>query len=224
MTKIGLLTIGQSPRTDFTEDIKDILGDKAEITESGALDGLCREEIEKLSPGETSSVLVSRLKDGGFARLDEEKLLPLLEKRINELEERGVGLIVLLCTGKFPELKSKVPLIYPQRLLHRLVPIFCGHECIAVVNPDEKQCEQSAEKWGEDFKTTDTFFCNPYSYKGVDDIINISEELKRSPSANIILDCMGYTRKMKEDFERLTGKNVILPRILVAEVVSELIW
>lgn len=224
MTKIGLLTIGQSPRTDFTEDIKDILGDKAEITESGALDGFCREEIEELSPGENSQVLVSRLRDGGFARLDEEKILPLLEKRITELEEKGVNIIVLLCTGRFPELKSRVPLIYPQRLLHRLVPIFCGHERIAVVNPDEKQCEQSAEKWGESFKKTDTFFCNPYSYKGPEDIVSISEELKKSRSEAVILDCMGYTRKMKEDFERLTGKTVILPRILVAEVVSELIW
>jgi protein AroM len=38
--KVGALTIGQSPRTDITSEIRDILGSDVTILESGVLDGL----------------------------------------------------------------------------------------------------------------------------------------------------------------------------------------
>ena len=38
----------------------------------------------------------------------------------------------------------------------------------------------------------------------------------------IVLDCIGYTQEMKEMFARKTKKMVVLPRTLLARVVSEL--
>ncbi len=38
MTKIGMLTIGQSPRDDIIPPLKEILGPDHEILEAGALD------------------------------------------------------------------------------------------------------------------------------------------------------------------------------------------
>ena len=39
----------------------------------------------------------------------------------------------------------------------------------------------------------------------------------------VILDCIGYTQKMKEIFQEETGKRVILPRTLLARVAMELL-
>ena len=40
MTKVGLITVGQSPRSDVVPDMAAILGGDVEIVEAGALDGL----------------------------------------------------------------------------------------------------------------------------------------------------------------------------------------
>ena len=49
--KIGLITIGQSPRVDVVPEMVQILGD-VDIIECGALDNLTAEEIQKLAPKE----------------------------------------------------------------------------------------------------------------------------------------------------------------------------
>ena len=38
----------------------------------------------------------------------------------------------------------------------------------------------------------------------------------------IVLDCIGFTKEMKRMFAEFTGKPVILPRTLLARVVSEM--
>ena len=50
MTKVGLITVGQSPRSDVVPDMAAILGGDVEILEAGALDGLSREQIAPLAP------------------------------------------------------------------------------------------------------------------------------------------------------------------------------
>ena len=52
MIKVGAITIGQSPRTDVTQDILPLLGDQVELLQAGGLDGLTREEIEAVDWGQ----------------------------------------------------------------------------------------------------------------------------------------------------------------------------
>jgi len=37
----------------------------------------------------------------------------------------------------------------------------------------------------------------------------------------VVLDCIGFTQEMKDMFVRKTGKLVVLPRTLLARVISE---
>lgn len=69
MIKVGAITIGQSPRTDVTQDILPLLGDQVELLQAGGLDGLTREEIEAFQPGPDDYVLISRLRDGSSPSL-----------------------------------------------------------------------------------------------------------------------------------------------------------
>ena len=62
MFKLGAITVGQSPRTDVTDDIMGIFQGKVEILERGALDGLTVEDIDKLAPDAGEYVLVSRMR------------------------------------------------------------------------------------------------------------------------------------------------------------------
>ena len=63
MKKIGAITIGQSPRTDVTKDLKEILVD-FELLECGALDEYSYQEVlEKFQPID-DNLFVSRMRNG----------------------------------------------------------------------------------------------------------------------------------------------------------------
>ena len=59
MFKLGAITVGQSPRTDVTDDHGDIPG-KVEILERGLWMAWTVEDIDKLAP-DAGDVLVSRM-------------------------------------------------------------------------------------------------------------------------------------------------------------------
>ena len=48
--KLGVITIGQSPRSDVVPEIIPYLGDNVEVIEAGALDGLTYEEMKNIKP------------------------------------------------------------------------------------------------------------------------------------------------------------------------------
>lgn len=63
--KIDMVTIGQSPRTDITPELKKFISSDIEFLGKGALDGLTLDEVRKLEPkGANDVLLFTRVKDG----------------------------------------------------------------------------------------------------------------------------------------------------------------
>lgn len=90
MKKLGLITIGQSPRTDVTPDLDPIFGPDIQLCQAGALDGMTAQEIAAFAPEEGDYVLISRLRDGSSAVFAEKHILPRLQQCIYDLEAKGV--------------------------------------------------------------------------------------------------------------------------------------
>lgn len=219
--KIGAITVGQSPRTDVTADIMYIFEGKAELCEKGGLDGLTKEEISEFKPEEGDYVLVSRLNDGSSVTFAERFILPRLQTAIHELEAEGAELIMMFCTGKFPDtLKSSVPLIYPCDILDRMVPLFSPNSSIIVVTPSPQQLNQSLDKWSQ--IVTDVIVVSASPYGDRTEILEAAGQVKGLKGDVIVLDCIGYSQEMKKIFARETKKPVILPRTLLARMISEL--
>lgn len=220
--KIGAITIGQAPRVDVTADIMDIFDGQAELVQAGGLDGLTKEEIAAFQPEEGDYVLVSRLTDGSSVTFAERHILPRLQAAIDRMEEEGCKLIMFFCTGSFPEtLDSKqVPLIYPCEILNRMVPLMTKKSSIICMTPSPLQMEQTEGKWRNYVEKVTSVAASPYG--PWEDLERAAEQVKDMDADLIVLDCIGYTREMKEMFARKTGKLVVLPRTLLARVVSEL--
>ena len=146
--KIGAITIGQAPRTDVTADILRIFDDSLELVQAGGLDGLTKEEIAEFAPGKDDSVT--------FA---ERYILPRLQDAINHMEDEGCSLIMMFCTGSFPETLSakNIPMIYPCELLNRLVPLMTKKSSIICMTPSPLQTEQCEEKW-KNYVSRETFY------------------------------------------------------------------
>ncbi len=220
--KIGALTVGQAPRVDVTCDIMDILGPEVELIERGGLDGLTREEIAAFAPEEGDYVLVSRLTDGSSVTFAERYIVPRLQKAIDELEEAGARLIMVFCTGQFPEsLRSKVPMVFPDKVLTSVVPLLAGETDLITVTPSPLQIKQNNAKWRAFVKSVETVPGSPYD--GLESLIPAAEKIAAMERGDIIvLDCIGFTKEMKRMFAEVTKKPVILPRTLLARVVSEM--
>ena len=217
--KIGAITIGQAPRVDVTCDIMDIFGDNVELLQRGGLDGLTVEQISKFTPEEGDYVLVSRLTDGTSVTFAERYIVPRLKEAVEELEAEGVKLIMVFCTGEFPaEITSKrVPMVYPVELLHKIVPLLSSN--IITMTPSALQIEQNEKKWSKFVDKVVSVAASPYGDWA--DLEAAAHKVKDMDGDLIVLDCIGYTQQMKDMFARITGKLVVLPRTLLARVVSE---
>lgn len=87
--KIGVITIGQSPREDVLAEMRPLLGENIEVLQAGALDGLTQEEVALFVPKENDIVLVSKLRNGNSVKFGESYILPRLQQCIEKLESEG---------------------------------------------------------------------------------------------------------------------------------------
>lgn len=220
---IGLVTIGQSPRVDLTPDLEELWQSRYTLLERGALDDLSPEAIAELAPAEDETVLVSRLREGGCARIAEERLIPLVQEAITQVG-RQASAVFLLCTGEFPPIASSVPLFEPDRLLRNAVRgIIRPGQTLGVIVPEADQQEDIVRRWAKYIDNpVITDFGSPYA-SDTELLECAAERLSQQNVDLIVLDCLGYSQKMKALVKAITGCPVIIPRTLVGRLIEEVL-
>ena len=222
-----MITIGQSPRDDILSVMRKYVQTDVEIVQRGALDGLDASTVAGLRPEPGQTTLVSRLRDGTEAKLAHERIVPLMQKGVDDLAQEGVEFIVLLCSGAFAELHSERPILHPSRLVRGVVTALVNGSRLGVVVPSVDQvagAETSADqRWG----TPDVFVthASPYAEPAVQagEWRRVARELKNEGVDLACLNCMGMDEEMKATVQRLTRKPVILASSLVGRIVGELV-
>lgn len=221
MKKIGIVTIGQSPRTDIIPDVKRILGEGYEIVEAGALDDYTLEEIRQRQFDPKKGLLVTRMRDGTEVKITEEFIEPILQQRINELEKKGVDIILLLCTGRFPEFKSKSLIVKPSEIVKGAVNAALRKGRLGVVYPAMEQIASRPRVRMENGREVYIDAASPYGPE--EDRERLAERLAEKNLDLVLLNCMGFGYKMKKLIREKTGKPVIQANALVARVLKELV-
>lgn len=221
--KIGVITIGQSPRPDLIPEIKSFFPTNVEIIQKGVLDNIDKKGLEQIKPDDGQTTLISRLKDGTSVTMAKEKIIPLLQHVIDDLNKNNVCIIIIACTGEFKSFRSKIPIIYPDYLLNHVVKgIFRDEKQIGVIIPLQEQEKSIKNKWKSMGLNAITVVSSPYLYKE-ESLIHAAKQLEKSNKINtIVLDCIGYTQQMKEFVMKHTSKNVILSRNIIFKTAAEL--
>lgn len=219
---VGVITIGQTPRVDMIPAIQGFLPSNTVIIEKGVLDGRTEQEILDLSPEPGQTTLVSRLRDGGSAVMAKEKILPVVQELINDLNREKVSLIILACTGQFPLFKSAVPIVYPDHLLNHVVKGLFHDGLVGVVVPLQEQADSITVKWKKADFDSIPIASSPYSYDE-EKLIKAIQQLDQHPVKAIILDCMGYTEEMKQTARAHTSKPIILSRNVIYRTAGEVL-
>ncbi len=222
--RIGVLTIGQAPRADDTvAELTQVLGPGYGISERGALDDLTPAEIARLGPEPDHYLLVSLLRDGQSVRLSKQKILPLLQQRIDAFGDEGVDAILLLCTGTFPEFKSDRLVVQPQEALYHLVLGLAGPAGrIGALTPLADQLAQTRAKWRA--YGVDPILAAASPYASADEVTPAARDLAERGASLIFMDCMGYSLAMKARAKAAAGGcPIILARSAIARVLAEIV-
>lgn len=215
------MTIGQSPRPDIIPELTQDLPAGLEAIEAGALDDLAGDEISKLAPKKADYTLVTRIRDGSDVKVARKWIAPLVQKRLNKMAQDGVSAVALLCTGEFNDLKSKIPLLEPDRLLDGVVLGIMKKGLLGVMVPSSDQLIQVRNRWSKVGLRSHVVSANPY--KGLSEVENAASSLREANPSLIVMDCMGYSRKMKDIVRERTQKPVVLARSILTKIIAELL-
>jgi len=220
--KLGMVTIGQSPRDDIVPFMKERIGSNVTILQQGALDGLDDEELHALIPQKGQSQLCTRLADGRQIVISKEKILPLVQSRITQLNQQDVGLVVLLCTGKFPKFKSRALLVSAQEIVdHCLAAVVDDRYTLGLVSPLEEQMEPMRQSLLHITPRIAVSYCSPY-HKYVD-MTEAAYALKDQNPDIVILHCMGFNHEHRRAIRKVLKIPVIIASSIVSRTVAELL-
>lgn len=224
MKRLGIITIGQSPRTDLTPELMPLLNG-VELVERGALDDLSNDEIAALVISADDEVLTSRLRDGTSAVFGREHVLPQIQAAITDLEsgEGAVDAILLACAGEFPTFVHRTPLLLPDAMMkHMLSALAVDMTTVGLICPLDSQVDFILSSMESIAPRVIGAAASPYT-ETVEDAARAGQRLAQDGAQLLVGFCMGYTEEMRAAVHAATGLPVVLVRSVSARLASELL-
>lgn len=224
MITIGLLTLGQAPRTDIEPTFRAVLGDGVAFSQRGALDGLKGCDCVELGPTEGESGIETCVRglDGSVRGVLVAKrlLLPRLIAAGLKLAEECDAL-VLLCSGRFPALKRAVPrLIEPIVVVRSVVAALAGHGRLCIIGP-ESDMEAAPAQWRPYAAQVFTAAASPYD--GQEALVRAALRAQTLGADYILLDDMGFTEQQRQTARKASGLPTLNATSITARVLQELV-
>ena len=225
MKRLGLITIGQAPRTDLTPDLEPLLAG-IEIIERGALDHLSNEAIAALVIADGDEILTSRLRDGSSAVFGREHVLPQIQAAITELEnhlEHPVDAILLACAGEFPQFDHKTLLLRPDAIMSDVLSALARDlNTVGLICPLPEQVDFIVESMSSIGAKVIGEAASPYT-EGIEQSVAAAQRLVNRGAQLLVGFCMGYTEEMRTAVSRATGLPVVLVRSVSARLAAEVL-
>ena len=221
---VGVVTIGQSPRTDVMPDIVAPLLPGTRVIERGALDHAGPAELARLAPECGEDLLVTRLRDGTEVTLAETRLVPLLQDAVDDVTGRGVVVVAALCTGTLAGIRCSRPLLMPGPLVRNLVAAAAPGGRVArlgVVVPAPDQIEPVRADWSAAAAEVMALAASPYAPPAA--LAKAAHVLAAWRPDLVVLDCLGFDGPMKQMVAWAVGVPVVLPRTVLAGALAALL-
>ena len=220
--KIGMITVGQSPRDDIAPAMSRILGPGIDIIQKGALDGLSDTEIKGLAPEAAEVYLCTRLTDGRQVVVAKEKILSLVQSRIDELNQASVDLIVLLCTGHFPRFESRCLIVEAQKIVDKSLDALVDERyTLGIVVPLVEQMDQARQSLSHLTPKIQVAVASPYG--PLEAVQKAAAELHQNQVDLVALHCMGFSSDHRQAMREITQKPVLVANSIVARTLAELL-
>jgi protein AroM len=219
LEKVGILTIGQTPRPDLEAVFRRHLPG-VELIVRGALDGVSRQAIQEMAAAGGEYPLFTILRDGTSCEISLYRLKPLLDEQAKAVAAAGASVAALMCAGNFPDLAGPLPVLYPSRLLSAVVRGVCRGRRIGIVLPNAGQVDIAVEQWREKGFDATPAVASPK------DPAALSEAAKALADPGlelIVLDCMGFPPEEARRMRALCGRPVLCPQGILPRIMAEML-
>lgn len=222
MNHIGLITIGQTPRSDVAPIIEKYLEGRAGLVQAGVLDGYTAAEVRELySPQAGEYVLTTRMVDGSAAVISRERIKAVLQGKVDAMEAAGITTILLACTGVFPGLHTaRAHLIEPDRIIPPVVEAMLGGRRLGLMGPLPEQEDSMNEKFAASGAKLPFAAASPYT--GTEAEFRAAAERLRDHADVIVLDCMGYVEQHRQ-WAASAGVPAVLSNALMGKLIAEMV-
>jgi protein AroM len=217
--KIGMLSLGQTPRVDLIPALEKILGPENPLVEVGALDGYTVNDLIDMDVQPDDYVLVTRMRDGTEVKFTKRFIIPLLQEKLDQLEDQGVRLTVIMCTGKFPAFQSRGLVITPQEILQGVIKATLKKGRLGIIFPTPEQISGAEDTFGTPGLEIYSDMVSPYMPGEMD---GLCERLKKQNLDLILLNCFGFTEDVKTPIQKATGVPTLQSNTLIGRVLLEL--
>ncbi len=209
--KIGVLTIGQSPRPDLVSPLIEQLPENCNIIQRGALDGLTNASLPAIH--DATYPLTTRMRDGSLVMIEEAFLATRLQQALNELEATGVTATILLCAGTFAELKGASPLFKPF-VIGRSMLNSLDLKRIGLIAPIKEQETPIRQRW-----LAAGFLPTVWTADLAQQDKTFTQQLREQIEANqlqcIVLDYVGHPTSQVAQLR----KKIVIPLIDLGQLV-----
>lgn len=216
---VGAVTIGQTPRDDIVPELGAALGPGYDIEQVGVLDGLSTAEIEAQSGKRGRGRIVTRLRDGEEVRVGQRFVNQRFERCVGDLDGR-VAMILVLCTGDLPWIKTQAPILYPGRILQSLTQSL-GVERLGVLTPGAEQIRAQRRRWGSLARRVFVAQASPYGPPEAFE--TAAERLGRKRVGVVVMDCIGYTQRMQQTVRASLDVPVLAALSVLGRVAAEML-
>ncbi|WIB26592.1 AroM family protein [Curtobacterium sp. MCSS17_015] len=228
MTRLGVVTIGQAPRTDLTPELAGWLPG-VELVERGVLDDMDARTLGTMAPAADDHVLTTRLADGTPIEIGERQVQDRLPGVLAALEDE-VDAVLLACTGPFDALPHTKPLFVPDALIALGTAALAtaiggpGGARVGVVCPLPAQQDFTVAKFAPRLAGQRVLTAPSSPYTGTDSTLADAGRALQAGGAELIaLDCIGYSEAMRKVVVATTGLPVVLARSVAARLAAEVL-
>jgi protein AroM len=219
--RLGVVVIGQSPRPTVAAEIAAVLSPGIAIELRGALDGMSRAEIDAIPPADGADALFTLLPNGDNVRISKKAVEGRASSQLARFKQEGIGVAMLACTGKFPNLAPEGLVILPSAVLHRLVEAVLPKGRLGVFSPLPEQTALIGRKWQRDGVEVVGVTLQPGSDDATVDAA--ARAMADKEPDLVVMDCMSYTSANKARVRQSYSGPVILAIAAAARVIEELV-
>ena len=219
--KLGVITIGQSPRDDVRQLFADQSPPGTAISLVGCLDGLSRAEIDELPPLDDADSLYTRLPDGRDVKISKQAVIARAPQALARLRSEGADAIVFACTGEFPDGMADGPVVMPSRLLNGIVAGLLPQGRLALLVPIAEQVEHLPKKRARSGLEVFAECLAPSASPA--EAAQAAERLRARKPDMVVMDCISYGPDTKTAVREVLGVPVLLAITATGRVVGEML-
>ena len=223
--RIGMATIGQSPRDDVVPAMREYFPSGLKIIERGALDGLSYDETRPYWADAGTPGIVTKLRDGSSVLLSHAKILPVMQQAVDALvRDEGADLVVILCGADWSALSSERLIVNPGTLFPAIISSLAAGRRLGIIKPDAGQVEKEQARYASLGIQATVTAASPYvGPQRLDLAREAAEQLRDAGCELVWMTCVGMDAPMRDVVAEVTGVPVVLAHALLARIVTELV-